>query len=559
MCENPKIITLVNPVEIPEGIKFVNDTGCWIVDPGYKLITRFFKNTKFEYQIDELELDPKIDTVNEVYMFDEGKLVFVYAIRSNTHTGFLIHCDDIKLPSPYPKIYSFSLSSILFHQQILSAFCPGPKYFFIISKEGISLHDIRFQPLYLSIVNIDYCFHDKQFLLIGRQKVHYIYEFNLNHDNDQQAEWVSIVATTWKCDLGIARRLIVLSHAFLILYEDGNHFPHMEKLYMINDKVDKKKILILRKSIEPIPKEKVILSHQISIQKYFILDERNSINPSIDNIKIIVYDDALLITTIGSGITVFLDLYEDEGEQMIGEPFYTDKTLENGFNNQYALCNDRFYLIKNNYQAIESDSQYLVAALFRRNDGVLSGSRLLMKILKSVGSVEKMKDIIRTVGKYAVSPVAQIRFAHAIQFCGITDPHLILIGLIEYTQTLGDKLINETKIPLIEALSHPYSRNSMQDYLCSNSIKLDIQSARAILGKTKDGFHPNQSIIQDYLDFASICIENGLLHEAEKMIIRASLDGYPTEKITKSKAELKKALEKTNCKKIPPCLLEESA
>jgi hypothetical protein len=478
--QNPPLV--FDPaLRLPAGQSFGTPTGIWTLHaelpPTLTFISRTARRT---FEIPELNLgnDPKVFYIDFI---DPERQIFIYATRNSTPTGFLISLEPTK--PPIPRVLSFALDTIVFHQGILTCFCPIPSHICIVSKHGISLHTTRLKTAYSVISAVSFVHYYQNYVLLccqnaSRYSNWSIHRFRL--ESSGQVDTSVLSFDGWSQP--IPRSIVVLSHSILLFA--GASFYRF----------------------------------QVNMKRGFASFTCPYFDG--DNVQISVYDDGLLVSK--SETTVYLDMLENEAF-VIGSAM-PNRGIRAVCDSSLALSSGQYYEIMPNYQAIGPHSTRLIAALFRRKDGLFSAVTLLTKALQQVPNVGEFTKLITDIGPFAKSSVAQVRFARAIQFSGILDPHLILLGLLEYRRALSDAMIDEAKIPLLEMMVHPGCRFALKNLLMSAKLKLSKSDLEVVIDRCTDGFEIDSADVADILDYAQVCIEHGRKRQARRLLLRAALD-----------------------------------
>lgn len=497
-----QIIEIKEGKKCPDGIPIESNTQHCILSHDFSQLS-FSNNLNFiSYDITGFQLNPEKDKL--IYA---SKLsvdyIFAYSHRDQIPTGFIYSLVPKK--ENHPQILSFALDSILFHRQILAAFVPCPDIFVIVSREGMTVHNKRFQTLFTLPLQISYCCTNLNYVLLGQTNFKQIlYKF-------VEGEIPMEIKRQENVDQCEICQIISLSHSILLIFQDGNRMACIRKISLSSHET----------------------KNLITFQPYF-----NS-NALLSKLKFFPYDDALLVVDTNNH-AILMDLM-DSYPIIIGEIFtfssninkiYGSSDLENcqimpNYSQFYKYCTDgkQCYEIKPYLTRIQEDTNSLIAAILRRSTGLSPAMALFSKHLKSIQSVQKMEELVDAVGPSAISPIAQIRFSRALQFSGIPNIHLILLGLIEFSIILGDQLIIEAQMPLIETITHPSCKHTFQNLLSCWKLKLNPSTIKAIYLKNDLSFRINPKFVSDPLMFASICIDCGRKDEAKTLLLRCNIEG----------------------------------
>jgi hypothetical protein len=200
------------------------------------------------------------------------------------------------------------------------------------------------------------------------------------------------------------------------------------------------------------------------------------------------------------------------------------------FNSKLALFEEKVFDIDVNYASIVSGDEGLIAALIRRNGGESAAFDLLKVKLKYVGNTEHMKYLVGRIGPWIRSPLSQIRFTRAIQFSGITNPHLILIGLLTFVLPLRligrDALDERAEVPLWEMMFHPSCRSAARGWMTWSGMRFNKVGLRTVLSLYgNNGFKIDVRQVTNILDYVEVCKEMGYLEMARKLLMRTRMTG----------------------------------
>jgi hypothetical protein len=234
-----------------------------------------------------------------------------------------------------------------------------------------------------------------------------------------------------------------------------------------------------------------------------------------------VYDDALLISNGAK-----LNLLDVSGTTAvcIGEAFAAPPGFRGTFDSALAVAGSQLWTVRPNYESIASGSAALIAALFRRRDGLLKAIELFRHAVQGICCVQDLYALVEAIGPSARSPVAQIRFARAIQFGGLTNPHMILLGLLRYQRILGRDMIDEAKIPILEAMFHSSCRHGMRDFFICSGYRLGKEALRQVVRRFGDSVKIPPEAAAQIGDYIDVCENLGLKRNAARERQRMILD-----------------------------------
>jgi hypothetical protein len=232
-----------------------------------------------------------------------------------------------------------------------------------------------------------------------------------------------------------------------------------------------------------------------------------------------VFDDCLLVQDRATNECQLFDLYEREdipiGGRFQAPPIY-------GIHGSLlCLCEQGVSEIRPDYDALRPQSVAMISALFRRTDGMAAGMRLLREHFAALTNVQDLKALIDTVGPFARSPLAQLRFVRAIQFSGVLNAHFILLALIDYARILGDDMVAEAKIPLVDTMCHHSVKFGLGALLSEWPMKL---TPRILERTMRSGLRIDRRCAANMLDYAEVLIGIGNKRQAKAILLKAKLD-----------------------------------
>ena len=423
------VLLFQNPSSIPIGTQIFSDGGLWVIHDDLQTATFYGSKAPISYSINDLNLKDG-DEVKQVNYIVGRSVIFFFAIRSKIPTGFLVdtkNSDD----SFMPRTLSFSLNCLNFHCNIISAYSPIEGCFCVISKEGISLHDTHLRKLFDLQMKIQKCCMFNNFLELSSKKEMIIYKF----DNEQYYRPICKYQTS---SFGFPEKMIILSTCILLVYSDGNNMPQIQKI-TIEDRSGQQFIC------EP---------HIYSLINF-------GFDTNLTNIKFLLYDDILLVYDTLKKRCMLFDFSYGKGFKKIGDMFKLEYNLLDIFSDDFALCDNAIYDIKTNYESLTQTSKYLIASLFKRKNGLMIVTQLLIKRLNEKRDLKKVLEVVRVVSSVIITPIAQIRFIMALKFGIIYDPHVLILSILEFSKIIGDKMIQEVKETIFELFSNKYCINTL--------------------------------------------------------------------------------------------------
>ncbi|KAH0795680.1 hypothetical protein GPJ56_000559 [Histomonas meleagridis] len=296
---------------------------------------------------------------------------------------------------------------------------------------------------------------------------------------------------------GAPKQMVVLSDFIILLFADGNKVPQIEKI-----------------------------SSSGTVQKFPL--QIFNIDINIDNLNFSVFDNAILVTDTKKNRSALLDFQDTEKYKVVGDVFDIKKGFKCIFDDTFSLFDNEIYEIKTNYEAIAQMkiSKHLIAYLFRRRNGITSAVNMLIRRLKETCTSYQMKKLVKKIAPSLTSPVTQIRFVRALQFCGILNPQLLMIGMIEFYSIIGSEMTCEVKEAVFDIFTHNSCRNALIDlFNCRPSlIKLDEEALRLLMRKCGTDMIIQPRNVDNLYEYAKVCIEFGMQKEAKKLILRVILD-----------------------------------
>jgi hypothetical protein len=426
--------------------------------------------------LSRLCLDPTTDTVTSIGFLTPDRDVFLFVARRKAPVLFFVRRDS-------DRFRSLALNSLSFHSNVLDTFSPYTGTFCIISREGLSLHTLDLDCLFeLRFTVTGYCFWG-EFIAAGSPASITIHQFASG------------------------------SHYELLKFDpDVLGFPRM--IYANNQ------VLTLVSGSDPIV---VHVIPYISKTTNCAFLPQKHILPQREDASVSFYDDGLIVGT--SSESHFLDLLLPDHTIAIGTLPLPNAIV---FGDDHVFSGSKYYRIAPDYEAIENvESIEVVSALLRRRNGLHAAIHVLKDILSSVKSVDAIEQICRSVGRFAVSPVAQIRYTRALQFSGIKNIHLLLLALVEFVKTRKFVISNEALAPLLSLLTNEECKFLFGDLFRAWGMKLNRSAIVAIAKKFDDGFRIDQLFVEDPLDLADVCIQFGRAGQARSILMREVLNENP--------------------------------
>jgi hypothetical protein len=419
------------------------------------------------FDLSELKISPP-DEIQSINFLQRDKSLFIYAVRKSVPSGFLLHL------TPSQRVQSFALNTILFHQTILAAFSPCENGICIVSKEGLTVHSNTLKHIFHIVTCVSSCCYYQNIVLlvaaplVSLSAMKYDYE-RVNDTGQHQIKAAqSFHVPFW--NEPIPHAIFVLSHSIILVS------GRPTKVFKI-------------------PLARVKLSQYSTCSRV--------VSPP-DNFGFSVFDDCLLVQNRETNECRLFDLFESDdipiGMEFLGPPIAAIH------GSRLCPCDQAASEIRPNYDALRPQSVAMVSALFRRTDGIPAGMRLLREHFAALTKVQDLKGLIDTVGPFARSPLAQLRFVRAIQFSGVLNPHFIMLALLHYAKILGDDMVAEAKIPLVDTMCHQSVKFGLETLLGEWKMRLTPQ----ILEKTmRSGLRIDPRCAENILDYTRVLISIG--------------------------------------------------
>jgi hypothetical protein len=445
--------------DLPPAKSLISPTGIWSLAPDFSSVSHSDRILTRRVDLADLHLSAG-DCVHFVDFIERGKTLFLYATRKSTPTGFFVRIAELE-SLPFPRVRSFALNSLTFHNRVLAAFTLAPPGICVVSSEGVTIHDMALFHLDSIVAPVSDCRFAGSHLVLWSARPPQLSLYELGSGKFR----CCFESRRWRAPF--PEQLLVLSHSFVLSSPGGL-------------------LAIARNAAgaEWTP---------IGISPYVWSRE----------LKFCVYDDALFVTH-GRSFSLF-DL-ADGTAVAIGEPSQVVPNFEGIYNSELAVATGKCFRIRATYESIpyRHGASRLIAALFRRSDGLPAGVALLAKALREVSSVKELKDLIGAVGPSARSPAAQVRFARALQFSGPVNPHMVLLGLLHYREVLGE-LTEEAQLPLFEAMFHPLCRYAMRDFFMASAERFKKDALRVVMQRYGRQFEVPLEIADSVASYICVC------------------------------------------------------
>jgi hypothetical protein len=473
---------LKNQIALPPGEIIITLDGLWIVSPDFLTLTFFADPISLSYNLSVFLLDFGKSPIKNLGFLNTRKDLFIF-----------VSCTD----SPKLLLYFYSssitrtvpLDSLHIHNAVLDVFSPYDDVFCVISRQGISLHSPNLFLLFSYSCDVhDYCF-SANMVALGTRGVMFIYHF----------------------EKGVT--------PYLLLKVRADVFGFPTQIHNTTDTVT---------FVFSTGKARVIqrLPYVTSVPIPAISTTFCNLSPvfggtvRLEQISLTHYDNGVILSTDTESIFVDVQL---QSPIIIGTiPIPNARCFSEGF----ITAQGKVYSIEADYGTLtNTDNLDVIGALMRRRDGLSAALVLLRQALTKVSSIAEMDDIVWKVGTFAVAPLAQLRFARALQFGAIGNTHLILRGIITFTQIMGQKLTDQAYETLCEIMFHDDCKWTLGGLLSTWNWKLEKRALVSLAKKTKEVFEIDPLFAENLLDFADVCVEFGQEERARNLLVRASLDG----------------------------------
>lgn len=498
--QKEEVFKYISEQNLPEGKKILSSHTVWTFSPN--LATLSFNTGKIsgDYSISEFHLNPSTDKVVNAGFIEYLKKIFIFCFRNKNPTLLLLYLDE---SNPNPKKYlTVLLSSLYFHNIVYNVFSPFTDSFCVISREGVSIHSIYdlsvlYEKHWITNAILSCCFHEN-ILAICDQKGLSIYQFSSKDKCERltkikQSPSVMTLRHIFSCDN---------NNAILISTNSAQ------------------KILIKIITFQPF---NVVEKSVDSLFSYSDL--------KFDQISFSLFDNTILIST--PKVTMLIDF---QGAKPISLGQISCKPHSQIANDNFliSITNSKLYEFQENYQSFPDPCPFdLIGAIVRRKNGLQTAFDKLITSLKMSGKVTSsmIDNVVKSIGTYATSPIAQIRFSRVLMFCGITNPHLILLGLLRYSNTLQTKMIPEARKPLFDILSKEEIINVVPSLLSSWNQKLNKESMEILLSANPAFYELDSSFFQNPNDFIRACINTGRSEKAMSLILVETTAGNKSEEL----------------------------
>ncbi|KAK8887915.1 hypothetical protein M9Y10_038974 [Tritrichomonas musculus] len=503
--QKEEVFKFISEQNLPEGKKIVASNAIWCF--ASNLSTVFVSSGSFsgEYSLRDFHLNPSTDIIKGAGFIEYFKKIFIFCHRNKSPTLLLLYLDESS-PSPKTKKYStILLSSLYFHNLVYNVFSPFQNSFCVISREGISIHSIDdlsvlYEKYWITNMILNCCFHN-DILAICDQKLLSIFQFS----SKDKCERIAKIKPN-SPDIILKRIFSCNNSVYLISINSSQ------------------KILIKLISFQPNEKSFSVTEKNIdSLYPYSDL--------SYDQISFSLFDQTLLISSPKA--TSLID-FQGTKSVLLGQ--ISGKPDSQIVNDSYfvSISNNILYEFQENYQSFQDPCPLdIIGAIIRRKNGLQTAfEKLIISLQKSEKVTSSMiENIVKKIGAYATSPMAQIRFTRAIMYSGITNPHLILLGLLRYSNILQSKLVLEARRPLLDILSKDEIANAVPSLLSSWNQKLDKNSMEILLNANPIFYELDSSYFQNTSDFIRACIESDRGEKAMTLILMEATSGNKNEEL----------------------------
>jgi hypothetical protein len=477
------VFRVVSESPLPPGPAFLGRDSLWIVSPDLQLLTRIHSGGTSTRSISALALDASRDRVRNVGFLLPPTRIFLFVTRGSSPVLYFLRADSRAL-----KIRSLALDFFSFHNCVLAVCSPYGGSFCVVSRQGLTVHDLDLDPIHEVRAPVsDCCFYGSA-VVAGTREAFTVYQFA---SDGTRHDLIRFPAES----LGFPRMIFYNEQVMTIVCSSPGE-PVCVHVF----------------SYVPNRQNAAIMP-----QKHFF-DEFLGGGVEYDRLRMSFYDDGMVVAADEGSF--FVDLHLNAMTIVIGTvPVQRAAVFLDGL-----ACDDaRLYRIEPDYEALQDATAEVIGALMRRSRGLHAAMGLLARALAQVASVEAMDRIAEGVGPFVISPVAQIRYARAIEFSGIPNIHLLVRALVDFYRIRREQITDEALVPLLHVLTHHDCRLFFGELFASSGAKLNKAAIRAIAGKFDEVFELNPQFAENLLDFAEVCIEFGRDRQARNLIMREVL------------------------------------
>ena len=475
-----QVFKVLNEKTVPSGKKIISSGALWCFSADFSVLSIYINDLIIQRSILSLNLNSNDKIINAGFIEPNDK-IFLFLIKNQIPILYFINIKEQD-----EDVVSFTLSSLHFHNNIINVFSPFKNSFCIISKEGISLHNAEDLSVMFDTQTpiIRACF-DKSILLVQNRKKIFLLQF--------------------------------LKEKVLTLFQTTNTQPPLcpLKIFLCQNSA-----FVICKQIDRVRIMYILFQDGKWVDKN--TDTIIPSNTSVEDIAISSFDQTILFATSKTA-----KLVDFIGQQPILLTEFHDKPLAQIVNDHTLYCNNKFYEFREDYNSCFHDqiSCDMIAAVLRRKNGVNTGMSKLTELLPKCNTYSSLENILTKVCSPSMSQLTQNRFIHALQYCGITNPHLILLGILKARNLMGDSFEEASLKSLVEMMSKEECINIIPGLLSTRNKKLSKNSMSYLLSLNPNSYHSDPILFQNSADFIKACIDAGQQEKALNLIVRAVTDG----------------------------------
>ncbi|OHT02862.1 hypothetical protein TRFO_06900 [Tritrichomonas foetus] len=513
-----EIFKICSEQQVPEGHKIISSNALWCFSTKLSSVTIMAGKETKEINLSFFKLSPQSDKLVNAGFIDYMKKVFIFSNHNGNPTLYMIFLDAEK-----PKYLSIMLSSLHFHYYIYNVFVPFPNSLCIISREGISLHSPDDLSLYFErkIDNIKNCCFNESLLAVNDRKNLYIFQF-LSKDN-----YLQLVKTKYTSQSFLPKYIIQFKNSALLISSTNNFNNNNTSINSSNSNGNLNNI-----SNNANSSNNKILMKYVQFQPFSAIDKNlESVLPSdynFDDFTFSSFDQIVLISSQKESL-----LIDVLGTHPVSFGHLADRPCAQIVNNNYFYSNNTLYEFEENYEMYDTPhSCELIAAILRRTNGIQTAMSKLSQLLKDCKTSSAMEDIVWKIGTYATSPLAQLRFTRTLQYSGITNPHLILLGMLRFAHIMGSRLTDNAMTHLLDMMAKDECVHAIPSLLSAWNQKLNKYAMKALLKSNPAFFDLDPSFFQDSYEFIRECLNTGRQERARNLILRAATCGEKSNELS---------------------------
>jgi len=473
---------------LPKGSIVINRDGVWVISSDYQSIMWYGGLDPIEFSISCLNIRPRVDIIFDVSFFDESMTLFIYCKCGDQPTIFFLGKNS----------YSLILNSFSFHQHVLGAFSPFKNVFAVLSKEGVSLHSSNYQTYSSIRAKITGVIIESPYFLYCTSTFTHVMTFSTDNHPITLCRLNTI-------EMGYPLSVYPTSNYLFIILHDDTSYPSIKRIPISNN---------------------FGFNDIISVSS--ILPNR----PDINEIRFSTYDNAILAYHYPSKTVSLVDI-SFQTPEIIAKPIKAESLISKDsysqscfhvFGKNYLLVNGKVFSFIINYELISSPSIETISAIFRRKNGVHVASRMLGDVLFKNHDFQTIINIIEIIGPSTTSLCPQIRFIDIIFFCGITDPHLLVLAILRYISIIKENVSEYTMNRLIDMMTNNSCINNVNDIITLYKIPFTKNCWTRIIRRCRDTIPIDSEWGNNINELAQICIEERIKAKARQFLIKAMIE-----------------------------------